>query len=206
MKTVLTAGAAVAAASAFFAMAAVPTAASAQSIPQGSYERSCRDVSIRSDVLHASCRTDRGDWNRTILNMRTCDRGDVANRNGILVCDNRGGWGYRDRDRDRDWGRDRDRDNRWGGGWGGRDSITVYRDANYRGASRSFNGEIADLQREGFNDSISSMSFRGSWEACTDAYFRGRCQIFQDDVANLQWQGMNDRISSLRPARGGGWR
>ena len=91
-----------------------------------------------------------------------------------------------------------------GGGWGNRASITVYRDSNYRGASQTFEGEVRDLSRSGMNDQISSMRFRGTWEACTDAYFRGNCRTFTGDVANLQQYGMNDRISSLRPVRGYG--
>ena len=66
---------------------------------------------------------------------------------------------------------------------------------------------MANLASSGFNDRISSMQFRGEWEACTDAYFRGYCQRFTGDVRNLSNFGMNDRISSLRPVGrgGGGW-
>ena len=97
-----------------------------------------------------------------------------------------------------------DRPDRPGGGWGGdRQEITVYRDALYRGPSTTFRGEMPNLRDTGFNDTISSMQFRGAWEACTDAYFRGSCRVFSEDVWNLQQHGMNDRISSLRPVRRG---
>lgn len=97
--------------------------------------------------------------------------------------------------------------NGWGnGGWGNnRDEALVYRDSDFRGPARSLTGEVADLDSMGLNDAISSMRFRGEWEACTDAYFRGYCQRFSGDVRNLSNIGMNDRISSLRPARRSSW-
>jgi hypothetical protein len=93
-----------------------------------------------------------------------------------------------------------------GGGYnpgynGRRGSITVYRDANFRGASIRFDNDVPNLNNTGFNDAISSMRFQGAWEACSDAYFRGRCQIFVNDLRNLQNWGLNDRISSLRQVR-----
>ncbi|NBB52530.1 hypothetical protein GVN24_30060, partial [Rhizobium sp. CRIBSB] len=93
-----------------------------------------------------------------------------------------------------------------GGGNNGRDSILVFRDSNFRGSSQTFYGEVRDLSFTGWNDRISSMQFRGEWEACTDANFRGYCQRFTGDIRNLDRVGMNDRISSLRPVggRGGG--
>ena len=82
--------------------------------------------------------------------------------------------------------------------------MTIYRDAEFRGATFRFDNEMANLANTGFNDAISSMRFQGEWEACTDAYYRGHCQTFREDVRNLQRWGMNDRISSLRPVRSGG--
>lgn len=116
---------------------------------------------------------------------------DWGNNNGNGWGNGNGGWG----------------DNGWGNnGWGnGRDEVLVYRDANFQGVSRSLSGEIPDLDRLGLNDAISSMRFRGEWEACTDAYFRGYCQTFNGDVRNLSTYGLNDRISSLRPLRRNNW-
>ena len=65
----------------------------------------------------------------------------------------------------------------------------------------SFNGEVANLERSGMNDRISSIRLRGRWEVCTAAYFRGSCRIVSGDERNLGSSGFNDRISSLRPAR-----
>ena len=169
--------------------------------PRGSYSRSCSGDYVNQGRLYADCRDTRGNVRGTSIELNRCSSHDIGNDNGLLVCgpvrgqfedrrgDNGGGRGDR-------WDDRNDRNNR-----GGRSSITVYRDADFRGASYSFNGEIVNLGNTEFNDVISSMRFRGEWEVCTDAYFRGQCQTFSDDVRNLDRWGMNDRISSLRPVR-----
>lgn len=186
--------------------------------PRGSYSRSCSGDYVNLGRLYADCRDQRGRVRGTSIELNRCGNYEITNNNGLLVCgpvrgdyENRPGDGGRDRRdrRDRDYDHDRDgRDGRdgWGGrgGWGnGRSAITIYRDADYRGASFRLEDEVTNLGRTGFNDTISSMRIQGEWEACTDAYFRGQCQIFRDDVRNLSGTGMNDRISSLRPVRRG---
>jgi hypothetical protein len=79
--------------------------------------------------------------------------------------------------------------------------ITVYRDANFRGASIRFDNDVQNLGNTGFNDAISSMRFQGEWLACSDAYYRGTCVTFRNDIRNLRNAGLNDRISSLRQVR-----
>ncbi len=79
--------------------------------------------------------------------------------------------------------------------------ITVFRDANFGGASTRFDSEMPNLANTGFNDAISSIRLRGSWELCTDAYFRGDCRVFNEDSWNLQQQRLNDHVSSIRPVR-----
>jgi hypothetical protein len=44
---------------------------------------------------------------------------------------------------------------------GPRGSITVYRDANYRGASIRFDNDVPNLSNTGLNDAVSSMRFEG---------------------------------------------
>lgn len=170
--------------------------------PRGSYTQSCSGDYVNQGRLYADCRDERGRVRGTSILLNQCSQYDIANRNGLLVCgpnrgeyeeDSASGGGHGG-----GWGGGN------GGGWGNRASITVYRDANYRGASQTFDGEVRDLARAGMNDQISSMRFRGEWEACTDANFRGYCQRFTGDVRNLVNFGMNDRISSLRPVRGYG--
>ena len=146
----------------------------------------------------------------TSIELARCSSSDIGNDNGLLVCYNHRG-DYEDNGRP---GGGNGGNPGWpggpgggnGGGWGNT-SITVYRDANYRGQSMTFRQEVPNLRNSGLNDAISSMRLgRGSWEVCEDANYRGRCQIIDGDVSNLGRTGMNDRISSLRPARrGGNW-
>lgn len=161
--------------------------------PRGSYSRSCGNAYVNRGRLYADCRDRNGRTRGTSIELNRCTNSDIANDNGLLICGRvRGSY------EDRPGG---------GGGWGGgggRAEITVYRDADYRGASTSFTGEIANLDRSGFNDQISSMRLRGEWEVCTDAYFRGTCRTFDADVRNLGVWGLNDRISSMRPVGRGG--
>jgi hypothetical protein len=179
--------------------------------PRGSYTQSCSGDYVNQGRLYADCRDERGRLRGTSILLQQCGPYDIANRNGLLTCGpnrgeyeqdgsgggNGGGWGGGNGGGG--WGGGNN-----GGGWGNRTSITVFRDSNYRGPSQTFEGEVRDLTRAGMNDQISSMQFRGEWEACTDANFRGYCQRFTGDVRNLSNYGINDRISSLRPVRGGG--
>ena len=173
-----------------------------QSQPRGSYMRSCEDVRVTAGQLTAQCRDERGQLRRSTLNVSRCGNNDIANRNGQLMCGNiRGTFDRNDRDRndhydrDRDDRYDRDRHNARGG-------ITVYRDAQYRGQSMSFNGAVSNLRSHGMNDAISSIRLpRGSsWVVCSDADFRGRCQTISSDVSDLTRLRLNDTISSMRPA------
>ncbi len=175
--------------------------------PRGDYRDSCSGAYVNRGRLYADCRDNRGNIRGASIELNRCADYEIRNNDGLLVCGpNRGD--YEDRPGGGGGRPDRpDRPDRPGGGWGGgggRGSVIIFRDANYRGASFRFDGEVPNLANTGFNDAISSMQFRGEWEACTDAYFRGSCQTFRDDVRNLRNTGMNDRISSLRPVRRGG--
>ena len=56
------------------------------SIPQGSYQKTCRQIRIARGSLFASCDTRRGSVVGTVLkNYRHC-HGDIANINGHLTC------------------------------------------------------------------------------------------------------------------------
>lgn len=173
--------------------------------PRGDYRDSCSGEYVNRGRLYADCRTNRGQIRGTSIELNRCTNYEIRNNDGLLVCGpNRGE--FEDRPGGGGGRPDRpDRPDRPGGGWGGgRNEITVYRDSFYRGPSTTFRGEMANLRNTGFNDTISSMRFEGTWEACTDAYFRGTCRTFSEDVWNLQQHGMNDRVSSLRPVRRGG--
>lgn len=197
----------------------IPATASAQrgrpELPRGSYVQSCTDISMRGGRLYAECTDTRRNRLATSIDASAC-RGDIGNVNGLLTCngatgrfegrDNNGGWngGGNHGGNQGGWngGNHGGNDGGWGGGRNA--SITVYRDANFRGPSQTYDGEISNLGRSGFNDAISSMRMRGRWQACEDANFRGQCFEFDGEVANLSRYRLNDRISSLRPVRGGG--
>lgn len=168
--------------------------------PRGDYRDSCSGEYVNRGRLYADCRTRRGEIRGTSIELNRCSSYEIRNEDGLLVCGPFRG-DYEDRP-----GGGGPGNGGPGGGWGGRASITVFRDSNYRGASYNFQDAIPNLANSGMNDAISSMQVRGEWEACTDAYYRGSCRTFTGDVRNLQQWGMNDRISSLRPVRRGGGR
>jgi hypothetical protein len=165
--------------------------------PRGSYHQSCSGEYVNRGRLYADCRTSRGQVRGTSIDLGRCANYEIVNNEGLLVCGpNRGDY------EDRPGGGNGNGHGRPGGG-GGRAWATIYRDADFRGATFRFEDEVANLSSTGFNDAISSMELRGDWEVCTDAWFRGQCVILRGDVANLRNSGLNDRISSMRPARGG---
>ncbi len=168
--------------------------------PRGDYRQTCSGEYTNRGRLYADCRDRRGNIRGSSIELNRCSSYEILNDNGLLVCGPVRGT-YEDRPGGGNGGNGGN-----GGGGGGRGEIAVYRDAGYRGASTTFRGEVANLRETQFNDAISSMQFRGTWEVCTDAYFRGTCRTFSDDVWNLQQHGLNDRISSLRPVRRGGGR
>ena len=79
--------------------------------PYGSYQQTCRNISVRGNALFADCLDTSQNWRSTQLgNYQRC-RNDIQNINGNLQCT---GVYQRDRDHDhdRDWDWDRDRRNR----------------------------------------------------------------------------------------------
>jgi hypothetical protein len=63
----------------------------AQGVPQGTYSRSCTNVSVQGDSLVATCRGAGGREQRsTLAGFRRCV-GDIGNNNGTLQCAFAGG-------------------------------------------------------------------------------------------------------------------
>ncbi len=188
-------------------LASAPQSAEAQQrgAPWGSYAQSCTGAYVNQGRLYADCRDTRRNVRPTSIELNRCSDSDIGNDNGLLVCSgHRGQFEDGGRPGRPGGGNGPGNGGPGGGGWGGggRNSITIYRDAGFRGESATFQGAVPNLSSTGLNDAISSMTFRGEWEACTDSNFRGQCQVFSNDVRNLDRWGMNDRISSLRPLRG----
>jgi len=68
-------------------------AVNAQYLPSGSYQASCRNISLTGNQLSASCTDPQGRWIFSGINVGTCRYGDIANRNGYLHCNHHHGGG-----------------------------------------------------------------------------------------------------------------
>ena len=53
--------------------------------PPGSYQETCRRVSMQGPVLTAVCRDRGGEFTETEIDVRQC-QGSIANRDGRLEC------------------------------------------------------------------------------------------------------------------------
>lgn len=84
----------------------------------------------------------------------------------------------------------------------GHGEAVLFADPNFRGASRVIGGPETNLSYIRFNDTVSSIQVRGTWEICADPNFRGRCRIISGPEHRLSDIRMNDNISSLRPVSG----
>jgi hypothetical protein len=183
-------------------VAATAIPAAAQPLPPGSYRAQCRAVSLQGQFLHAQCRSARGGWATSSINVASC-RGDIGvDYQGGLVC---GGPGM--------------------GPAPGRPpglyppppavrppqgafGITLYNRFGFRGQSMRVVGETPNLDGTRFNDRVASIQLArrsGPWLVCEDANYRGRCVTVADDVRDVGRIGMLNRISSMRPLYDG-WR
>lgn len=176
------------------ALAAVAAPAEAQ-LPPGDYQRQCRDISVNGQFLSAQCRSSRGEWASSSINILSCSSSIGVDYDGGLICSGLAGprpgqGGYYPPPVERpppayD-----------------RFSITIYDRTGYRGRSLRVDADMPNLDRTGFNDRIASIKLRkrsGPWLACEDAGFRGRCVTISDDTRDLGRLGMFDSVSSLRP-------
>lgn len=172
-------------------------------IPEGSYQQSCRGASMRGNTLTAQCTNRQGRPVSSSLDVNSCRGRDIYNDNGYLRC-NAGGPG-----------------GGGGGGWnpggpggpggpgngggvqpptGGNYEAILYTSANYGGRSLRVRGAAPNLAwYPGFNDNVRSIRIvRGRAQVCVDANFRGACQTLSRSVSDLNRIGMGNRISSVR--------
>lgn len=61
--------------------------------PNGSYQQSCRNATMRGSTLSAQCQDSRGGWQSSSINVNDCRNRDIANINGRLSCTGNGGGG-----------------------------------------------------------------------------------------------------------------
>jgi uncharacterized protein YcfJ len=82
--------------------------------------------------------------------------------------------------------------------------VTFYESESYAGRSFTAQGEVQNLQRQGFNDRASSAVVQGNrWEVCEDSGFRGRCVVLRPgQYPSLTAMGLDNRISSVREVAG----
>jgi hypothetical protein len=58
----------------------------AQYLPGGSYQGSCRNITMRGPILSAACTGPQGHYHYSSLNISHCPSGTARNINGFLAC------------------------------------------------------------------------------------------------------------------------
>ncbi|MFA7261625.1 MAG: beta/gamma crystallin-related protein [Caulobacter sp.] len=178
------------------AVAAPPWNGPYDPLPEGSYQRSCRDLTAFNGRLYGRCQSGGGGLLDSDINFRACARGRVENINGRLQCEGAGdsyGGGYGS-----------------GGGYGGQGGgaptgLIVYENPDYRGMRLEVGESITDLAASGLDDQITSVRvLRGSWQLCAGRDFNGQCWTIDADTPNLKTLGANDKVSSIRRLSGRG--
>lgn len=151
-------------------------------IPAGSYQQSCRGITLSGNTLRAQCTNTQGRPVSSSLNLSNCRGQDISKDNGYLRCASNG---------------PRPPVPPIGG-----DSFEaiLYTSANFRGQSLTVREPIANLGNfRGFNDNVRSIRIvRGQTEVCTDARYRGRCVQIDRSVADLNQFRLANQISSIR--------
>lgn len=152
-------------------------------IPTGSYQQSCRGITLNGAILRAQCTNMQGRPVSSSLDVNGCRGRDIRNDNGYLRCST-------------------------GpvppvpppGGGGGAFEAIAYTSANFGGRQLRIRTPIANLGNiPGFNDNIRSIRIiSGRAEVCVDSRYRGRCVTLSQSVSDLNRIGMGNRISSIR--------
>ncbi|MBX3479543.1 MAG: hypothetical protein KF842_04020 [Caulobacter sp.] len=159
-------------------------------VPEGSYQRSCRDITAQYGRLSARCMDRRGNLMASSLEIRRCPRNRAENDNGQLRCEGAGGpggGGY---------------PGGGGGGGGGRPGLIVYENPNYRGRSLEIRDTMPSLVGTGLDDQITAIQvISGRWELCVGQNFTGQCRVFDRSDPNLNLVNFNDKVSSIRRLR-----
>jgi len=149
-------------------------------IPAGSYQQTCRNPTLRGNILTAVCLTRAGGRRTSSINVNTCRNGDIGNVNGYLTCGVRPAPPVPPKPAP------------------GIQAI-AYAQPNYRGAKLIINGPIADLSKRGFDDRMQSLTIiRGRVEVCVGANYRGRCMRFTESQPDLRAYRVANSISSIR--------
>lgn len=148
-------------------------------MPGGNWRDSCRNARLYGSVLYAECRGFFSKWHATSLDLSNCS-GSVSNVRGRLTCSGGGGGGGGDR-----YAR-----------------VTLFRNSNFSGTSRSFVSDVSDLSDYGFGNQASSILIEGGvWQVCDRPDFRGYCIVLDRSQSSLLLLSFNDRAESIRRVR-----
>ncbi|MFN3859163.1 MAG: beta/gamma crystallin-related protein [Caulobacter sp.] len=176
-------------------------------LPEGSYQRSCRDVTAFNGWVYARCKNSSGAFVSTQYFYRNCQSGRLENYNGRIDCD-RGGWsgGGQGPGGGGGWngggGPGPGGGGGWNGGGGGPTGLIVFENPDYRGMRLEISDNVPDLAMSGLDDEITSVRvLRGSWQLCAGRDFSGQCWTIDKDSPNLKDIGANDKVSSIRRLR-----
>lgn len=155
--------------------------------PAGSYQQSCRGISLSGNILRAQCTNTQGRPVSSSLDLNGCRGKDIYNDNGYLRCGSGGPV------------RPVPPVPPVGGGGGSFEAI-AYTSANFGGRQLRIREPIANLANfPGFNDNIRSIRIvRGRAEVCVDARYRGRCTTIRQSIGDLNRINMGNQISSIR--------
>jgi hypothetical protein len=177
--------------------------------PSGSYQQSCRGVSMNGNMLSAQCPNTRGAPVFSSIDTNGCRGRDIANDNGYLRCN---GGGPRPPEPPRPVPprpvpprpvpprpvppRPEPPRPPVPGSF----NVTVYTGVNYTGRSMTLRTAVANFGNfPGFNDNIRSIRINsGRVQVCVDSRYNGRCTTLDRSVRDLNSFRMANVISSIR--------
>jgi hypothetical protein len=172
-------------------------------VPDGSYQRSCRDITVQNGRLYARCRDRYRGFTNAEIDVRSCGNGRIENVDGRLRCSGwtGGGGGPGGPGGGGGWP-----GGPGGGGWNGGGNgpvgLIVFENPDYKGSSLQIRGSVPDMYGSGLDDMITSVRVvSGRWELCSAPNFGGDCKVVTADTPQLKVYNLNDRVSSIRKLR-----
>lgn len=173
-------------------------------VPDGSYQRSCRDITVQNGRLYARCRDRYRGFQNTDIDVRSCGNSRIENVDGRLRC---GGWsgGGPGGPGGPGGGWNGGGPGGGGGGWNpgnGPVGLIVFENPDYKGSSLQIRGSVPDMYGSGLDEQITSVRVvAGRWELCSAPNFGGDCKVITADTPQLKVYNLNDRVSSIRKLR-----
>lgn len=172
-------------------------AAAMDHYPAGTYQQSCRDISLRGDDLRARCRDNRGHYHDTSLDGADRCWGDISNSDGHLVCNKNGSMpsgAYSQTCRDIRVrynvlrARCQDRDGRW-------TDTALESFSSCRTGIENINGQLRCMEDRRDRDYDRGYAPRGSYsQTCREIHAQGNSlrAVCQTDGGNWVGASLND--------------